>query len=139
VSAVPRPDGRARASARSRTLWLGLAAAGVHLAAFPPLSWWPLALLASWPMTLLALEAPSPRAAFVRLYLVGLLLFGFGSAWMAETAWINLVLVALLEALFVGLYGFAARVALPGRAFMPALPLLWVAHEMLRTYVPLSG
>jgi apolipoprotein N-acyltransferase len=124
---------------RARTLCLGVAGVGVHLAAFPPLSWWPLALLACWPLTLLATEAATPRRAFLRLFVAGLFLFALGSAWMAETTWINLVLVTLVEAPFVGLYGWAARRALPGRALMPVMPLLWVGHEMLRTYVPLSG
>jgi apolipoprotein N-acyltransferase len=112
---------------------------GLLLAAFPPLSWWPLALLAPWPLTLLALEARGPGRAFLRLYLAGLAIFLVGSWWLAETTWLNLLLVTVFEALYVGLYGWAARLVLTHRSAMPALPLLWTAHETLRLKVPLSG
>jgi apolipoprotein N-acyltransferase len=128
-----------RAAPTGRAIWLGALGVGLHVAAFPPLSWWPLAFLAAWPLAQLAIEAATPLRAALRLYLAGLLLFALGSAWLAETTWVNLVIVSVVEALFLGLFGWAARRVLPGRAVMPALPALWVAQEMLRTYVPLSG
>jgi apolipoprotein N-acyltransferase len=119
---------------------LGAAGIALLLAAFPPLSLWPLALLVPWPLTLLALEAPSAGAAFRRLYLAGLPFFLLGTAWLAETAPINLVLVSVAEAGWVGFYGWIAWRGLRGvRGFMPALPLLWTAHELLRLKGPLSG
>jgi apolipoprotein N-acyltransferase len=128
-----------RSASRVRAPLLGAAGVGLQLMAFPPLGWWPLALLAPWPLAQLAIEAPTSRRAFVRLYAAGLALFAFGSAWLAETTWINLLIVTAVESLYVGLFGWAARRVLRGRPVMPALPVLWVAHEMLRAYVPLSG
>lgn len=124
----------------SRRTWLlGAAGVALHVAAFPPLSLWPLALLAPWPLTLLALEARSAAAAFVRLYLAGLAIFALGSAWLLETSVVNLVLVAFIEGFWIAVYGAVARRALPGRAAWPALPVIWTAHELLRFNLPLSG
>ena len=124
----------------SRRTWLlGAAGVALHVAAFPPLSLWPLALLAPWPLTLLALEARTAWGAFRRLYLAGLAIFVLGSLWLAATSPVNLIIVSALEAGWIGLYGWAAHRALAGRAAWPALPLVWTAHEMLRISVPLSG
>jgi len=129
----------------ARPWLLGAAGIALLLAAFPPLSLWPLALLVPWPLTLLAIEAPTGGAAFRRLYLAGLPFFLLGTAWLAETALINLVLVSVAEAGWIGFYGWIAWRCLSGKGrsgalgFMPALPLLWTTHELLRLKGPLSG
>ncbi|MGQ0553525.1 MAG: apolipoprotein N-acyltransferase [Planctomycetota bacterium] len=132
-------NGGAVVVSAGRAWLLGALGCAAWLAAFPPLSLWPLALLAPWPLALLAMEAPNLRAAFRRLLLCGLVVFCFGSAWLAETSPVNLVLVAALQSLFVGIFGVLARRILPGRSAMPLLPVLWVAHEMLRLNWPLTG
>ncbi len=133
------------ARGRLRPWLLGAAGVALLLAAFPPLSLWPLAMLVPWPLTLLALEAPTGGAAFRRLYVAGLPFFLLGTAWLAETAAINLVLVSVAEAGWIGFYGWIAWRCFGDRArggrlgFMPVLPLLWTTHELLRLKGPLSG
>jgi apolipoprotein N-acyltransferase len=122
-----------------RALLLACSGLGLLVLAFPPISFWPAALLLPWPLTLLALEARSPARAAVRLYLTGLLFFPLGSLWLAETHWLNLLLVTLVEAVWLAVYGWAAARVLPRRALMPLLPLLWTGHEMARMCFPLSG
>ena len=143
MSAAPaaRPPRVVSAASRGgmRPWLLGAAGVALLLAALPPLSLWPLALLVPWPLTLLALEAPSGGRAFRRLYLAGLPFFLLGTAWLAQTTWLNIVLVAVAEAGWVGFYGWIAWRGLRGRGFMPALPLLWTTHELLRLKGPLSG
>jgi len=122
-----------------RPFLLALAAVGLLLLAFPPISFWPAALLLPWPLTLLALEARSPGRAAVRLYLTGLLFFPAGTFWLAETHWLNLVLVTMVEAGWLAVYGWAVARVLPGRRLMPLLPVLWTGHEMARLCFPSSG
>lgn len=125
--------------ARGRAWLLGALGVGLHVAAFPPLSLWPLALLAPWPLALLALEARTSGRAFLRLYLAGVAIFVLGSWWLAATSPVNLAIVSLVDALWFGAFGWAAHRALSGHAAMPALPVIWTAHEMLRINLPLSG
>lgn len=122
-----------------RALLLGLAGIGLLLLAFPPVSFWPAALLLPWPLTRLALEARSPARAAGRLYLVGLPFFALGTFWLSEAHWINLGIVAVVEAGWLAMYGWMAARVLPGRALMPFLPLIWTAHEMARLCFPISG
>ena len=124
----------------SRRTWLlGALGVGLHVAAFPPLSLWPSALLAPWPLALLAIEARTAKRAFWRLYLAGLAIFLLGNAWLAATSPINQLIVTVVEAGWIGLFGWAAHRALIGRAAFPTLPLIWTAHEMLRINLPLTG
>jgi len=132
VSAPARP-------ARLRALLLGALAVAVTVAALPPVGLWPLALLAAWPATAFVLEAPTPRAAALRGWLYGVGVLGLGTAWLAETLWLNLLLVALAGSLWHAAWGWACRRLLPATGILPAAPVLWVAMEMARLNWPLSG
>jgi len=123
----------------ARAWLLGATAVALLLAAFPPLSLWPLALLAAWPATALVLDAPTPRRAALRGWLYGVAVLGLGTLWLAETLWLNLLLVALAGAMWHAAWGWAVRRVLPTAGVLPALPLLWTAQEMCRLNWPLSG
>jgi apolipoprotein N-acyltransferase len=125
-------------SPRHSFLW-GVAGMLALLAAFPPLGLWPLALLAPWPLAVCALGAGSPRGAFGRLSLLGLAVGGVGTAWLAEAHPFNLAVVAVVEAPLVGLFGWMAHRGLRKGSLFPWLPLIWVAHEMVRMSFPESG
>lgn len=122
-----------------RALLLGALAVAVMVAAFPPFGAWPLALLAAWPATALVLEAPTPRAAALRGWLYGMAVLGLGTAWLAHTLWLNLVLVAVAGSMWHAAWGWACRRLLPSTGLLPAAPVLWVAMEMARLNWPLSG
>ena len=109
------------------------------LAAFPPLGWWPLIVVGPMALTALAAEAPSGGRAFRRLWLFGLLFFAVTNAWLAESHWINWVLVGLASSLYLGLYGWMAWRVLSRGASPLVLPVLWTAHEMVRLCWPLNG
>jgi apolipoprotein N-acyltransferase len=85
------------------------------------------------------LEAPSPRRAALRGWLYGAGTLGLGTFWLAETLWLNLLLVALVGAMWHAAWGWACRRVLPAGPLLPAAPLLWVAMEMARLNWPLSG
>jgi apolipoprotein N-acyltransferase len=123
----------------ARAWMLGALAVGTTVLAFPPFGLWPLALVAAWPATALVLDAPTPRAAALRGWLYGVGVLGLGTAWLAETLVLNLVLVALAGAMWHAAWGWAARRVLPTAPMMVALPLLWVAQEMCRLHWPLGG
>ena len=107
--------------------------------AFEPYHWWFLLPIAVAALTLLAVAAPGLRSGFW----VG---FVFGTAFMLVLlpwlqvigvyAWIPL---AVLEGLFYGLAGLAARavVRLPGWPLWSATA--WVLVEGLRAVVPFGG
>lgn len=119
------------------------ASAFLLILAFPPFDagWAAWIALIPW---LFELERSSPRGAFLRSYLVGLLFF-LGTVWWVGHVTVPgmLVLVAYL-ALYFGVWGgFAQRViARPGRPkqslLLFALPAAWVALEFLRSFL-LSG
>jgi len=133
-----RPRGPA-GSSPARAWLLGALAVATTVASLPPIGLWPLALLAAWPATVFVLEAPSPRRAALRGWLYGVGTLGLGTLWLAETLWLNLLLVALVGALWHAAWGWACRRVLPSAPVVPALPLLWVAMEMARLNWPLSG
>jgi apolipoprotein N-acyltransferase len=128
------------ATGRPLRAWLlGALAVALTVAALPPFGLWPLALLAAGPATAFVLQAPSPRRAALRGWLYGAGTLGLGTFWLAETLWLNLVLVALVGAMWHAAWGWACRRVLPAGPLLPAAPLLWVAMEMARLNWPLSG
>lgn len=135
--AEPPPAASRPWSTRSR--WPLLAGLLCWVVAFPPVGAWPLAALVPVLLAAGARAAPTAGAAFRRVALVGLLAYLIGMHWIAETAVANLVMVACVEGPLVGLFGWAAWRALPGRADGWRLPVLWVGAEMLRFVWPLSG
>ena len=126
-------------SSAARAWLLGAVAVATTVAAFPPFGLWPLALVAAWPATALVLDAPTPRAAALRGWLYGVGVLGLGTFWLAQTIWINLLLVALAGPMWHAAWGWAARRVLPTAPLMVALPLLWTAQEMCRMHWPLGG
>ena len=135
-AAAPAP---ARAAEFWRALLLGALVIGLLLVALPPRGLWPAACLLPWPFVLLAREAKSGARAFLRGWLVGVPYVALGTAWLAETSVFNLAVVALVAALYLGLLAWALRAVLASSAVWPALPLLWVAQELLRLNWPLNG
>jgi apolipoprotein N-acyltransferase len=82
--------------------------------------------------------APTPRAAALRGWLYGVGVLGFGTFWLAQTIWINLLLVSLAGPMWHAAWGWAARRVLPtARSWSP--PLLWTAREIDRLHWPLGG
>ncbi len=122
-----------------RALWQLVIGVGALLAAFPPVGLWPLAILGPIALTRLGSEAGSSVRAFGRLWLAGLVFFGIGSGWVAETHIVNLVLVTLVQSFWFGVYGWLAHRVI-GRGASPMwLGVIWVAHEMLRHEFPETG
>lgn len=140
--ALPDPDIPRTATGRllMRSPWL-LASAGtaLFLAAFPPFGVWPLAGLGPVLLAAAMLTARSRARAFGRGFVVGVVLFGLGNLWIADSSPVNLAAVALVQGFWFGVFGLVARAALPGRAPWPALPVVWVAIEFARHHLPMSG
>jgi len=109
-------------------------------ASFPPLGWWPSAIVGVAALTLTIRDAPRLRAAAACGYLAGLGLWipllsflrgGFGfAAWGA---------LAAIEALWFLLLGLAISVVVRARWWPLVTALLWVGQEFLRDRVPWGG
>jgi apolipoprotein N-acyltransferase len=125
------------------TLTRGAAAALAGFAlwtTFPPLGWWPFAVVGVAGLTLLVRSAPSWRATAALGFLAGLGLWipmmsflraGFGfAAWGA---------VSVIESLWFLLLAMALRVVLRTRWWPVTGALLWVGQEFLRDRVPFDG
>lgn len=141
MDTTPFPFSSARwlPAGRWRGWILGLLGTGSLLAAFPPLSIWPLALVGPWFLILLAVEAPTARAAWGRFVLAGVAYSSLGSLWMAETSFWNLVPVVVIESFWIGLLGVACKRCSVSQNVWPTMPILWVAHELCRNSFPDTG
>jgi apolipoprotein N-acyltransferase len=145
TSVVREPTAAAGAAERSRAdrpwgRWALAVAAGLMLyGAFPPLGWWPLALLGVAGLGL-SVRGLGPRAGAVCGLLCGLAFFLPLLTWAGSIAgpgaWIAL---AVLETAFFALLG--AALALVSR--LPVWPLwsaaVWTAQEALRDRQPFGG
>ncbi len=142
-----RPDDR---RARGRFMLAAFVAGALLNAAFAPLGWWPLAILA--PAALFMLMRPlTPRASAWTGAAFGTGLFSFGTYWLFTAihgfglapVWLTLVLqaglVAIMAAYSAALCYFASRFWRHGatRDWL-VLPALWVLLEWLRSWL-LSG
>ncbi|MBV9869571.1 MAG: apolipoprotein N-acyltransferase [Frankiaceae bacterium] len=107
---------------------------------FPPLRWWPVAILGVAALTLSLRSAPSWKSAAGAGYLAGIgfwiplmsfLRGGFGfAAWGA---------VAAFESLWFLLLALALRPVLRLRWWPLATALLWIGEEFLRDRLPFGG
>jgi apolipoprotein N-acyltransferase len=126
---------------------LGLAAAALFVASFPPFGLGPLGLVALAPL-LLALERT--RRPFLVGWLTGWVAFTgvvwwvyyamahFGGIPPPVAAPLTLLMTAIM-AVFWGLFAWARarlRRALPGLPDLVAVPVLWTASEYLRSRLP---
>ncbi len=129
-----------------------LAAAGFGLLAatgFPPLSWWPIALVAMGGFAWLALTAPSVRRAAFYGWLFGIAHFTLANNWIATAftyqaempavlGWIAVPLLALYLAVYPALAAAAAHWlgARMGRGWFALLiGGCWAIAEWLRGWV----
>jgi apolipoprotein N-acyltransferase len=107
---------------------------------FPPLRWWPVAVLGIACLTLTVRSAPSWKSAAGIGYFAGIgfwlpmmsfLRGGFGfAAWGAVTAF---------ESLWFLLLALALRLVFRLRWWPPASALVWIAQEFIRDRVPFDG
>ena len=106
--------------------------------AFPPLGWWPLAIVGVAALALAVRDQRARRGAWLGA-LHGVAMFGPMLSWIAVLGPDTLVLLALLEGLFAA--GLGATLATTSRR--PAWPVvaagLWVGIELLRAWVPFGG
>ncbi|MBI4882223.1 MAG: apolipoprotein N-acyltransferase [Planctomycetes bacterium] len=118
-----------------------LASAVLLILAQEPWGWSPLACVALLPLASLGLEQGPPRRRLLPAYAGGLVFFAGGCWWLAATSPVNLVLMALVEALAFPLFVLALRAmrARPGPPLWLALALAWVAVEFTRGRVPFNG
>ncbi len=143
LTALQRPVlARRRAAARTlpagaRTL-LGAAAGLAVWSAFPPLDWWPLAVVGVALLWFAVRGARARVGALVGL-VAGLATFVPMLTWLRTLGIDAWLLLALSQALWFAAFGAALTVA--GR--LPAWPLwgacLWVTLEWARSRVPLGG
>lgn len=125
-----RPVPRALLLAFTSALLLALAQA--------PLSWTPLAFVALLPLEALARMQCTRRTRYLAAFAGGLAFFIGGCHWLAHTAPVNLLLMALSQA-----PAFPVTVALlrmlRGWPRAVALPLAWVGVESIRATFPFNG
>lgn len=117
--------------------------------AFAPYGLYPLALILP-AVLLLVWQQASPGRAWLRGYLFGLGMFGFGLHWLHISiamfggsgllfAWATTLLLAAVLSLYPAFIGwllnrFFARVSLAGRLLL-AVPALWVTGEWIRSWL----
>ena len=127
------------------TGWGPLAAvtvSGAALAlAFPEPDIAPLAWVSTAPLLYIASNVRT-RRGFALGYVFGVAFFGVLLYWISIVGWIAWLLLVLLQALFLGVFGaaysaLATRLPLWGR--IAAAGVLWVVIEYLRTRFPLGG
>lgn len=117
-------------------LALTVASALAVAAAMPGPGFWPLAFVGLTPWAF-ANELPGRRRdAFAADYAWGVVFFGFTVFWLWRITWIAFLPVLLLAPLFVVAAGFLyrrLRRRVPARF---ALPLAWLAGELVRSSYP---
>ncbi len=120
---------------------LTLAAGLVTSLAFPPLGWWPLALVGLVPLLLVLTDSTARRGALFGLCF-GFGMYGASLYWVllfGELAWTALI---ILSAASVALFGFIVPVITrPDRAVRNALVVAaaWTLIDWIRGAWPLGG
>jgi apolipoprotein N-acyltransferase len=128
-------------SLRRRTL-LALLAGFLLSFAFPKFDLAFLAWVAIVPLLLLLDTVERKRDGFLIGMVFGIGFFGALLIWISIVGWIAWVLLVLLEAAFLGLFGLLYVVIGRRPSFVLrtiAVPSLWVAVEYFRGNVPLGG
>jgi apolipoprotein N-acyltransferase len=110
--------------------------------AFPEAGLWWLAWIAIAPLLLVA-SGRSFRHGLVLGLVYGVGFFGTLLIWVSIVGWIAWVVLVVVEALFIGLFGgLWARVSSAHQGALVrvlAAPALWVTAEALRAVVPVGG
>ena len=122
-------------------LLLTVGSALLMVLAQSPFGFWPLALFALIPLTLLARTPRRRRGWFLAAYVGGATLFAGGCYWLAETSPVNLILMTVAEALVFPVYLILVR---SFRSWLRApytlvIPVAWVAVEYTRSHWPFNG
>lgn len=106
---------------------------------FPPLTWWPLALICLAPWALAVCRTTRPWLAYWLSFAAGWLFFLINLSWLRPVTGLGFVALAFYLAAYFPLAAFAVRTGLR-RGFAPVwtLPVAWVACEFLRAFV-MSG
>jgi apolipoprotein N-acyltransferase len=126
---------------------LAAPASGALLAAaFPPLDWGVVALVALVPL-LLATETIRPRAAALLGYLAGLTFFGLHLLWIAQflswtgaVAWLAWGALGAIQAIVVAAFFALVPATRPLGAWrLLVLPACWAVLELVRAHHPLGG
>ncbi len=108
--------------------------------AFPPADLGFLGFVALVPF-IIACHEPWSRKSYLYFYLSGVVLFLVACAWLAETAFIILLGMAVAEGLALPLFAFLYRTGIH-HARLPAwfsAPLAWISVEYFRSVFPLDG
>lgn len=114
---------------KSVRLWLAVAASSLlYAGAHPPWSWWPLALLATAPVSAVLLD-PRRRTGSLRAALAGLL-FGAATTWLMVAHWSLLAAGQFFAGSAIAAWGFTAALPLiaSGVAVYYALAFALVAR-----------
>ena len=106
--------------------------------AFPPIGWWPLAILGVGALTLAVRHQRMRRGAWLGA-LHGTAMFVPLLSWIAVIGPDTLVLLGLLEALFAAVLGAAVAATSHLRWWPVVAAGLWVGIELLRAWVPFGG
>jgi apolipoprotein N-acyltransferase len=126
---------------------LAAPASGALLAAaFPPLDWGVVALVALVPL-LVAVETIRPRTAALLGYVAGLTFFGLHLLWIAQflswtgaVAWLAWGALSAIQAIFVAAFAALVPATRPLGAWrLLVLPACWAVLELVRAHHPLGG
>ena len=123
-----------------------LASGALLAAAFPPLDWGVVALVALVPL-LLAAETSRPRAAALLGFLAGLTFFGLHLLWIAQflswtgaVAWLAWGALSAVQAVFfAAFFALVPATRLLGAWRLLVLPAAWAVLELVRAHHPLGG
>jgi apolipoprotein N-acyltransferase len=109
--------------------------------AFPEPDLAPLAWVCLAPL-LVAISGSSPVRGLALGYLFGIAFFGTLLAWITIVGYVAWVVLVLVQAVYVGLFGLLMAIAsrrLPNLAAVAAAPALWVATDYMRASFPVGG
>ena len=127
-------------------LGAALASGALLAAAFPPLDWGVVALVALVPL-LVAVETVRPRTAALLGYAAGLTFFGLHLLWIAQflswtgaVAWLAWGALSAIQAIFVAAFVALVPATRPLGAWrLLVLPACWAVLELIRAHHPLGG
>jgi apolipoprotein N-acyltransferase len=120
---------------------LSIAGGALLSLAFPEPDLAPLAWICLTPL-LVAVHGSSPARGLALGYLFGIAFFGTLLAWITIVGYVAWIVLVLVQAAYVGLFGLLMSIAsrrLPGLAAVAAAPVLWVATDFLRANFPVGG
>jgi apolipoprotein N-acyltransferase len=140
------PEGLGRGGRVALRLGAALASGALLAAAFPPLDWGVVALVALVPL-LLAVETIRPRTAALLGYAAGLTFFGLHLLWIAQflswtgaVAWLAWGALSAIQAIFVAAFVALVPATRPLGAWrLLVLPACWAVLELVRAHHPLGG